>query len=493
MSNVSKFNENLFNDWSKMDLSDYEKEYFKKFNRTSKSIETYYEQYVELYNSDNESSSNEETDSVSDTETETKVVVSKPNIVIVTNNNLVNVNTSISSFFMEFNGFKIRQRPSDGYIHATDMCKVGNKLFADYNRLKETKNFIKELDRSMGFPIDLIQSIKKGKNDERGTWIHPRIAINLAQWISAEFAVKVTDWVQKFIEGDVSLITDAVKQREKVQNVSSSISLVEISNKIKLSESEKQFEFIQMHKNNINELQKQLNEKEGIIIKKDQQINRLENLLIENNIKFDKLLDFATEQKQIAIRTEQKLTFVETTLDRTEQKLTFVETTLDRTEQKLTFVETTLDRTEQKLTFVETTLDRTEQKLDKAVSSIIERKSNKKYDNYLCVYKLRVPERLKNTNYQYYVTRNKTRLKRDKYDKYILDSKYEKVICEIKLNHSVNSWYIIKDKLENERKVSGYRNYFFIYENEGISVISEKEFKETLNEIISQNKNRIKQ
>ena len=136
MSNVSKFNENLFNDWSKMDLSDYEKEYFKKFNRTSKSIETYYEQYVELYNSDNESSSNEETDSVSDTETETKVVVSKPNIVIVTNNNLVNVNTSISSFFMEFNGFKIRQRPSDGYIHATDMCKVGNKLFADYNKQK---------------------------------------------------------------------------------------------------------------------------------------------------------------------------------------------------------------------------------------------------------------------------------------------------------------------------------------------------------------------
>ena len=456
MSNVSKFNENLFNDWSKMNLFSYKKEYFKKFNRTSKSIETYYEQYSELYNSDTESSSNDETDTVSDTETETKVVVSKPNNVIVTNNNLVNVNTSISSFFMEFNGFKIRQRESDGYIHATDMCKVGKKEWSGYIRGKLVKQFINELSSTL--QICRVELIITTEGNGGGTWIHPRIAINLAQWISAEFAVKVTDWVQKFIEGDVSLITDAVKQREKVKNITSSVSLVDIDNNLNLSESEKQFEIIQMHKNNINELQKQLNEKEGIIIKKDAQIDRLENLLIEHNIKFDKLLDFATEQKQIAIEQKQ-----------------------------------IIERTEQKLNVVEITLDRTEQKLDKAVSSVIERKSNKKYDNYLCVYKLRVPKILNNSEYQYYITRSKTKLKRNKYDKYILDSKYEKVICEIKLNHSVNSWYIIKDKLEKERKVSGYRNYFFIYENEGISVISEKELEETLNETIIQNKNRIKQ
>ena len=474
MSNVSKFNENLFNYWSKMDLSDYEKEYFKKFNRTSKSIETYYEQYVELYNSDNESSSNDETDIVSDTKTETKVVVSKPNNVIVTNNNLVNVNTSISSFFIEFNGFKIRQRESDGYIHATDMCKVGKNDWYQYVRGKNTKKFIEALKAEPQICGSALITSIKGGNDKnnQGTWIHPRIAINLAQWISAEFAVKVTDWVQKFIEGDVSLITDAVKQREKVQNVSASISLVEISNKIKLSESEKQFEFIQMHKNNINELQKQLNEKEGIIQKqtteiaeKESDIKSLIRILENNNIKLDSVIEtnfrlekYATEQKQITIEQKQ-----------------------------------IIERTEQKLNVVEITLDRTEKKLDKAVSYVIERKSNKKYDNYLCVYKLRVPKILNNAEYQYYITRSKTKLKRNKYDKYILDSKYEKVICEIKLNHSINSWYIIKDKLEKERKVSGYRNYFFIYENNGISVISEKELEETLNETISQNKNRIKQ
>ena len=202
MSNVNKFNENLFNDWSKMDLSDYEKEYFKKFNRTSKSIETYYEQYAKLYNSDTESSSNDETDSVSDTKTETKVVVSKPNNVIVTNNNLVNVNTSISSFFMEFNGFKIRQRESDGYIHATDMCKISSTMkWANYFTNKFSKKFINELSADTNIlASELINSTKGGNKNNQGTWIHPRIAINLAQWISAEFAVKVSKWVIEWSE-----------------------------------------------------------------------------------------------------------------------------------------------------------------------------------------------------------------------------------------------------------------------------------------------------
>ena len=338
---------------------------------------------------------------------------------------------------MEFNGFKIRQRPSDGYIHATDMCKVGKKDWFAYKTNKITRKFIEELKRSPGILGDPIQSIIKGKNDERGTWIHPRIAINLAQWISPQFAVKVTDWVQKFIEGDETLIVDAVKHREKVKNITSSVSLVDIDNNLNLSESEKQFELIQMHKNNITELQKQLNEKEGILIKKDEQIDRMEKLLMEHNIKFDKLLDFATEQKQIATRTEQKL--------------------------------------------------------DIAVSSVVEKGNGKKYDNYLYIFKLKEDKIFNGIRYKYYVSRTKNKLKRNRNGKYLLDDKYEKVICDTKLNHSINSWNIIKDKLEKERKVYGYRNYFFIYENNGISVISEKELEETFNSTITTNKNRIKQ
>jgi len=278
MSNVQKFNENLFTEWSLMTFPDYEKEYSNKFKRTSKNIKKYYEMYTELYNSSSESSSDEETDNEHQKakpfdisrgakrqgEQETKVVV--------------NTNTAISSFFMEFNGFKIRQRPSDGYIHATDMCKVGKKRFNDYSSVKITKNFIKQLSADTNILVSALITSIKGGNDKhnQGTWIHPRIAINLAQWISPQFAVKVTDWVQKFIEGDETFIVDAVKHRENVKNITSSVSLVDIDNNLNLSESEKHFELIQMHKNNITKLQKQLNEKEGIIIKKDEQIDRME-------------------------------------------------------------------------------------------------------------------------------------------------------------------------------------------------------------------------
>jgi KilA-N domain len=98
----------------------------------------------------------------------------------------------------------IGQRAVDGYINATAMCKAVGKLFADYRRLSSTQEFLSELSRSMGIPIDqLIFSYMLGKNDERGTWVHPDIAINLGQWCSPKFAVAVARWVREWMQGNV--------------------------------------------------------------------------------------------------------------------------------------------------------------------------------------------------------------------------------------------------------------------------------------------------
>jgi hypothetical protein len=35
----------------------------------------------------------------------------------------------------------------------------------------------------------------------QGTWVHPQVAIHLAQWCSAEFAVKVSQWVYDWMSG----------------------------------------------------------------------------------------------------------------------------------------------------------------------------------------------------------------------------------------------------------------------------------------------------
>ena len=112
-------------------------------------------------------------------------------------------------------GTAIQRRESDGFVNATQMCKAGGKLLADYTRLARTQEYMAALasvvaekpcgaavagnpiDRakgSVGFPIDLIHSTTTGPNDLRGTWIHPRLAIDLARWISPAFAVWMDGW-----------------------------------------------------------------------------------------------------------------------------------------------------------------------------------------------------------------------------------------------------------------------------------------------------------
>ncbi len=99
-------------------------------------------------------------------------------------------------------GAVIYQRPADGYINATAMCQASGKLWADYRRLRTTEAFLEALETDMGIPIStLVQSIKGGDIRFQGTWVHPQIAINLAQWCSPEFAVKVSQWVYDWMEG----------------------------------------------------------------------------------------------------------------------------------------------------------------------------------------------------------------------------------------------------------------------------------------------------
>ncbi len=101
-----------------------------------------------------------------------------------------------------YQGALISQRAADGYINATAMCRAAGRLWADYNRLAATRAYLVALSGSMGIPIDqIVSSVVDGPNEGRGTWVHPQVAIHLAQWLSAEFAVKVTEWVYEWMSG----------------------------------------------------------------------------------------------------------------------------------------------------------------------------------------------------------------------------------------------------------------------------------------------------
>ena len=92
-----------------------------------------------------------------------------------------------------YQGALIQQRASDGYINATAMCKAAGKKWNDYARLSTTSAFMSELSSVAGIPAtELTHSIQGGNPDLQGTWIHPQVAIHLAQWLSAAFAVRVS-------------------------------------------------------------------------------------------------------------------------------------------------------------------------------------------------------------------------------------------------------------------------------------------------------------
>lgn len=84
----------------------------------------------------------------------------------------------------DYNG-QLIQRRADGFINASQMCQASNKLLADWSRLKSTKSYVAELSEAMGIPIADLVTVQNGNQ----TWVHPSLAINLARWISAKFAI----------------------------------------------------------------------------------------------------------------------------------------------------------------------------------------------------------------------------------------------------------------------------------------------------------------
>ena len=100
-------------------------------------------------------------------------------------------------------GDVVHQRPQDGYVNATELCRRAGKQFNDYARLGQTKAFLDALFLETGIPVSKLLEVRRGRGDrvEQGTWVHPWVAINLGQWLSPSFAVKVSEWVFAWMEG----------------------------------------------------------------------------------------------------------------------------------------------------------------------------------------------------------------------------------------------------------------------------------------------------
>jgi hypothetical protein len=97
---------------------------------------------------------------------------------------------------------------NDGYIKATLLCTAGGKLFSNWYQNKQTKDLINALESDkensknkeiLNAGIPVFKSIQVTKGRYGGSWIHPDLAIQLAQWISPQFAIKVSRWMRELL------------------------------------------------------------------------------------------------------------------------------------------------------------------------------------------------------------------------------------------------------------------------------------------------------
>ena len=67
----------------------------------------------------------------------------------------------------------IPQRPRDGYINATLLCKKSEKLFGNYRQLARTQAFLEELSLDIGIPISNLVQVIRGRGDrpEASSWV----------------------------------------------------------------------------------------------------------------------------------------------------------------------------------------------------------------------------------------------------------------------------------------------------------------------------------
>jgi hypothetical protein len=150
----------------------------------------------------------------------------------------------------------------DGYIFATALCKVVGKPVSNWLRLKETKELISKLEKSdIHIPASQLVEVYKGNSCKykQGTWVHPDLGIQLAQWCSPSFSLQVSKWVRELIISDKVELGKEKSNVELQEELNKIIKQLEEQTKInknleeELNKTKEEYQFLE---NKVNRLQK---------------------------------------------------------------------------------------------------------------------------------------------------------------------------------------------------------------------------------------------
>jgi phage antirepressor YoqD-like protein len=126
------------------------------------------------------------------------------------------VSEAMEVFNYHGNGVTFKKVGDNIMVNATEMAKPFGKLVADYLRLKATTELRQVLDsQHYGNSHNAMnQSVivsKGGSNlTDTGTWLHQKLAIDLARWLSPEFNLWTIDTIMEYMQKGTISRTPAV-------------------------------------------------------------------------------------------------------------------------------------------------------------------------------------------------------------------------------------------------------------------------------------------
>jgi hypothetical protein len=102
---------------------------------------------------------------------------------------------------VEYLGQQAIVMTANGYINMTKVCEKHGKALFHWNEIKSSKELTKCLSDVSGIPEDKLTVVVKGGKpsdaDFRGTYVHPRLALHIACWISPRVGITVSDIINE--------------------------------------------------------------------------------------------------------------------------------------------------------------------------------------------------------------------------------------------------------------------------------------------------------
>jgi len=90
----------------------------------------------------------------------------------------------------------------DGWFNATEAAAQFGKLPNDWLRLPETAAYLEAFQRRYG-KIPHVKTSRARADRGGGTWLHPKLAVRFAQWLSDDFGVWCDEQIDTILRGQI--------------------------------------------------------------------------------------------------------------------------------------------------------------------------------------------------------------------------------------------------------------------------------------------------